>query len=151
MNKFYAYIYRLFVWLLILVFVIVYPMLISIYVFLPLLIGLMGYILILGIEENKLSYIFISLLYFLNLEANLSLPYFLTIVSTLLVYVVFYHNLLYFRKCHICKPVLSVILIDFVYLGCLLSYDFIYQYSSVKLDFILLYSLVVDMLVVVII
>ena len=135
--------------LLIWLFILFYPMLISIYVFLPLLIGVMGYIFILGIEEGKLHYVLMSMVYFLNLEVNLSLPFFLIVISTLLVYVMFYHKLTHFRKCKICKPIMSVILLDVVYLGCLLSYDFIFQSTSVVLDTILLYSLIVDILVVV--
>lgn len=134
----------------IIAFIVFYPMLISIYVFLPLLIGVMGYVMILGIEKGRLHYILFALIYFVNLEANLSLPLFLTTISTLLMYVMFYHNLTHFRRCQVCKPILSVLLLDFIYLGCILSYDFIFQSTSVVLDTILLYSLIVDVLVVVI-
>ena len=137
-------------WIAVLIFIIFYPMLISIYVFLPLLIGVMGYVFIQGIEKGKTRYIFIAIIYFINLEVNLSLPFFLIFISSLLVYVLFYHSLLYFRKCRICRPVLSVLLIDAVYLGSLLSYDFIFQTNSIVLDNILLYSLIVDLLIVVI-
>ncbi len=137
-------------WLSLFVFVIFYPMFISIYVFLPLFIGVMGYILIQGIEQRKTHYVFITIIYFINLEANLSLPFFLIFISSLLVYLLFYHSLLYFRKCKICRPVLSVLLIDTVYLGSLLFYDFIFQTHSIVLDNILLYSLIVDLLIVVI-
>ena len=150
MDKVYYFLHRPFLWIAILIFIAFYPMLISIYVFLPLLIGIMGYVMIMGIEEGKLHYILIAMIYFINLEVNLSLLFFLTIISTLLMYVLFYHNLTYFRSCQICKPILSVILIDLVYLGLLLAYDFIFQSSSIVLDNILLYSLVVDILVVVI-
>jgi len=150
MDKVYYFLHRPFLWIAILIFIAFYPMLISIYVFLPLLIGIMGYIMIMGIEDGKLHYILIAMIYFINLEVNLSLLFFLTIISTLLMYVLFYHNLTYFRSCQICKPILSVILIDLVYLGLLLAYDFIFQSSSIVLDNILLYSLVVDILVVVI-
>ncbi len=137
-------------WLLIAIFVAFYPMLISIYVFLPLFIGLMGYMMINGIEKGRWSYIFVSLIYFINLEANLSLPFFLTVIATLLVYVLFYHNLSYFRRCVICAPVITVFLIDMLYLGIILGYDFIFQTQSIILDKILLYSLIVDILIVVI-
>ncbi len=139
-----------FIWLAVLLFIIFYPMLISIYVFLPLLIGVMGYILMQGIEKGKIHYIFISLVYFINLEVNLSLPFFLIVISSLLVYVLFYHSLIHFRDCMICRPVLSVLLIDGVYLGSLLAYDFIFQTNSIVLDNILLYSLIIDLLIVVI-
>jgi len=137
-------------WLLVAVFIAFYPMLISIYVFLPLFIGLMGYMMINGIEKGRWSYIFVSLIYFVNLEANLSLPFFLTLIATLLVYVLFYHNLGYFRRCAICAPVITVFLIDLLYLGIILGYDFIFQTQSIILDKILLYSLIVDILIVVI-
>jgi len=150
MDTFYKTIHLPLIWISVLFFIVFYPMLISIYVFLPLLIGVMGYILIQGIEKGKTHYIFIAIIYFINLEVNLSLPFFLIFISALLVYVLFYHSLLYFRKCRICRPVLSVLLIDAVYLGSLLSYDFIFQTNSVVLDTILLYSLIVDLLIVVI-
>ncbi|CAA6825058.1 MAG: Unknown protein [uncultured Sulfurovum sp.] len=126
-----------------------YPMFISIYVFLPLLVGTMGYILILGIEKERMLYVMMALVYFLNLEANLSLPFFLTIIATLLIYVLFDNNLTFIRNCNLCRPVIYVVMIDIFYLGSLLAYDFIFQASSVVLDTILLYSLIVDMLVVV--
>jgi len=150
MDTFYKTIHLPLIWISVILFIIFYPMLISIYVFLPLLIGIMGYVLMQGIEKGKFSYIFIAILYFINLEVNLSLPFFLTIISCLLVYVLFYHHLTHFRRCRICRPVLSVLLLDAIYLGSLLSYDFIFQSHSIVLDNILLYSLVVDLLVVVI-
>ena len=151
MDKFNRSLILSFIWLSVLLFIIFYPMLISIYVFLPLLIGVMGYILIQGIEKGKISYIFVAILYLVNLEVNLSLPFFLTIISSLLMYVLFYQSLTHFRECVICRPVLSVLLIDAVYLGSLLSYDFIFQTNSIVLDNILLYSLIIDLLIVVII
>ncbi|RRS29857.1 MAG: hypothetical protein P794_09920 [Epsilonproteobacteria bacterium (ex Lamellibrachia satsuma)] len=150
MSKFHKSLIASFLWLSILIFIVFYPMLISIYVFLPLFIGVMGYLLIQGIEQGRTSYIFIAIIYFINLETNLSLPFFLIIISTLLVYVLFYRSLIHFHKCKICGPLLIVLLIDMVYLGNLLAYDFIFQCSSIVLDNILLYSLIVDLLVVVI-
>jgi hypothetical protein len=142
---------RLIVWIAMVLFIVFYPMLISIYVFLPLLIGVMGFILIEGIERGKIHYIIVSIIYFLNLEINLSLPFLLTIISSLSVYALFYKYLNYFRKCAICKPVIAVLIIDLSYLGLLLFNDFVMQTHSIVLDNILLYSLVVDLLVVVII
>ena len=150
MDTFYKTIHLPLIWISVLFFIVFYPMLISIYVFLPLLIGVMGYILIQGIEKGKTHYIFIAIIYFINLEVNLSLPFFLIFISVLLVYVLFYHSLIHFHECMICRPVLSVLLIDAVYLGSLLSYDFVFQTNSVVLDTILLYSLIVDLLIVVI-
>jgi len=150
MDKVHYILHRPILWISILIFIIFYPMLISIYVFLPLLIGIMGYTMIIGIEEGKFYYILIAMIYFTNLEVNLSLLFFLTTISTLLMYVFFYHSLTYFRTCQICKPILSVILIDFIYLILLLAYDFVFQTSSIVLDNILFYSLIVDILMVII-
>jgi len=136
------------VWLIAVLFIVFYPMLISIYVFLPLFIGVIGYIFIKGIDENKIFYVLFSLIYFLNLEVNLSLPFFLTLIVSLIVYLFFYHHLNYFRKCIICRPILSVLLIDGLYLLSLLAYDFIFQTHTIVLDNILYYSLVVDLLTV---
>ncbi len=149
MDKFYNSLHIFLLWLSVLLFIIFYPMLISIYVFLPLLIGVMGYILIQGIDKKKTHYILLSIVYFINLEVNLSLPFFLTIIASLLVYILFYHSLTYFNKCRICRPLLSVLFIDTLYLGGILSYDFIFQTNSIVLDNILLYSFIVDLLIVV--
>lgn len=139
-----------FLWLLGLFFILLYPMLISIYVFLPLLIGAMGYLLVYGLDKGKISFVLLAIIYMLNVEINLSLPLFLILISTLLFYVLVYPYLKYFRKCQVCRPLLSVLFLDIIYLMCLFSYDFIFQTKSIVLDEILLYSLIVDMLVVVI-
>jgi hypothetical protein len=149
-KKVHGSITKFMITMLALIFILFYPMLISIYVFLPLLIGIMGYALLRGIEKGNFFYIMISTLYFINLEVNLSLPYFLTIISTLLVYVLIYPYFTHFKRCNICRPILSVLFLDGVYLGSLLFYDFIFQSHSIVLDNLLLYSLIVDLLVVVI-
>jgi len=133
-----------------LVFVSFYPMFISIYVFLPLFIGAMSFLLIEGVDRSKPLYSLLAVLYMINLEVNLSLPLFLIVITTLLFYVILYPYLKHFRKCKICRPLLSVILLDLIYLGTLLAYDFIFQTQTIMLDTILLYSLIVDMLIVVI-
>lgn len=139
-----------FLWLLGLFFILFYPMLISIYVFLPLLIGAMGYLLVYGLDKGKISFVLLAIMYMLNVEINLSLPLFLILISTLLFYILVYPYLKYFRKCQVCRPLLSVLFLDIIYLMCLFSYDFIFQTKSIVLDEILLYSLIVDMLIVVI-
>ena len=132
--------------LLVISFVIFYPMFISIYVWLPLFIGMAGYFLMQGIEKGRIGYILFPVVYFINLEANLSLPLFLTIIATLLVYQLIYSKLHYFKQCHLCRVLLSTVSLDILYLLLLLSYDFIFQTSSIGLDMILLYSLSVDFL-----
>ena len=137
-------------WLLGIFFVLFCPMLISIYVFLPLFIGAMGYLLVHGLDKNKASIVLLAIVFTLNLEINLSLPLFLILISVLLFYIFLYPYLKHFQRCKLCKPILSVFFLDIIYLICLFSYDFIFQTQSIVLDKILLYSLIVDMLVVVI-
>jgi len=135
-------------WVLFIIFILFYPMLISIYVFLPLFIGFSSYIFILGLENEKNSLLVLALIYTLNLEVNLSLPLFLTVISSLLFYLLVYPYLKYFRRCSICRPLLSVIILDLMYLGTVFFYDFVLQTQSIYLDKILLYSLIVDMIMV---
>ncbi len=136
-------------YLLITFFILFYPMFISIYVFLPLFIGAMSYILLQGLEKKKPLYILIASIFLINLEINLSLPLFLSIITTLLFYVTLYPSLMHFRRCKLCKALISVLVLDFLYLAALFTFDFIFQIDSITLDSILLYSLVVDLLVVV--
>jgi len=128
-------------------FILFYPMFISIYVFLPLMIGIMGFLMIKGIEKHKISYILIPFLYLINLEINLSLPIFLTLVSILTVYVIYINSFIYKIKCNICKAIFITSYIDILYLGLLLGYDFIFQTKSIVIDEILLYSLIIDLII----
>ena len=135
-------------WIIVVSFVIFYPMLISIYVFLPLMIGFMGYVLIMGIDKPSISYALISLVYLINLEVNLSLPLFLSVLTVILFYVTIYPHLHILKKCKVCIPLLSVVFIDLIYFIMLLGYDIIFGESSIVIDQLLLYSLVADMLMV---
>jgi hypothetical protein len=135
-------------WIMVVSFVIFYPMLISIYVFLPLMVGLMGYVLILGIDKSRMSYVLVSLVYLVNLEVNLSLPLFLSVLTVILFYITIYPHLHILKKCKICIPLLSVIFIDLMYFIMLLGYDMIFGESSIVIDQLLFYSLIADMLMV---
>jgi len=148
MNHFFKFLEVSLLWLGIALFVFFYPMLISFYVFFPLLIGLMSYLLIEGIEKEKLSYILVAVVYLLNLEVNLSLPLLLAFISALLFYLLFYPALSQFKRCYMCKSLLSVLILDLMYFAWLVLYGFIFETQSITLDSILMYSLLVDMLVV---
>jgi len=147
MDSLTLFLHKSLLWMVVILFILFYPMLISIYVFLPLFIGIMGYFLIVGIERGKLSYMVISLLYLINMDINLSLPFFLVSIAILFVYIFFYPHFVHFRKCKVCTPFLTVLMIDLVYLGSLLAYDFVFQTDNIVLDDILLYPLIVDLLV----
>lgn len=136
---------------LLLIFVFIYPMLISMHVFLPLMIGVVTYFFIKGLESQNRFLIGITLFYMMNLEVNLSLPVFLIFVVAMLFYFIIYPLLTHFRECKICKPVISVVVVDGLYLSFLLLYDFIFQTKSIVLDdMFLIYSLVVDLLLAVV-
>ncbi len=150
MHTFINLMYSFLIWFLIITFILFYPMLISIYVFLPLFIGVGGYIFIVGINQKKWHHVLLTILYFINLEVNLSLPFFLMILSTLIVYTIFYTKLAQVKRCKICAKILLVLLLDIVYLASLLGYDFIFQTSSIGVDTLLAYSLIVDLLAVMI-
>jgi len=131
-------------------FIIFYPMMVSIYVFMPLLIGFFGYMLLTGIYQNKFFYILVSFVYLLNLELNLSLPIFMSIISILVVYLLFVYFKIFLLKCNICKSVIGIVLVDLVYFGFILLYDFIFQTTSIVIDELLLYSFVVDLIMVIV-
>lgn len=136
-------------WMLLIFVAFIYPMFVSIYVFLPLFIGTAGYMFVIGYERDRPSFSYLAIFYMLNMEINLSLPIFLILIASLLFYRLIYFRLLYVRNCSLCKPVLSVLFINLIYFGILLTYDFIFQTQSIVLDEILIYSLIVDMLTVV--
>ena len=135
---------RLILGLFLTVFVILYPMLISIYVFLPLFIGYAGWLLVRGIEGEGVGYILIPLVYLVNLEINLSLPLMLVVIAVLLYYLTLYERVRVLRKCRVCVAVISVISIDVYYLGILMMYDLLMDTSSIAVDSLLWYSLLAD-------
>ncbi len=120
------------------------------YVYLPLFIGFAGYLIIRGIDGYGLFYIWFPLIYLINLEANLSLPMFLSLFAVFLFYLTFYEKIRYLKRCPVCVGLLSVITIDLYYFGILLGYDFIFDTSSIFINSLLIYSLVFDLLFVVI-
>jgi len=144
LNPFWKALY----WIAVILFVVFYPMMVSIYVFLPLMIGFMGYAMVVGIDRPRVSYLVVSLVYLINLEVNLSLPLFLTVLTVIIFYIAIYPHIHIFKKCKVCIPLISVISIDLLYLILLLGYDMIFGESSIVVDQLLLYSLIVDMLLV---
>lgn len=130
--------------LLLTVFVILYPMLVSIYVFFPLFIGFSGWMILLGIEGKGPLYVLIPLIYLVNLEINLSLPLLMTLFATLFYYLTLFDRVMILKKCKYCVAVLSVLLIDLYYLGSLMVYDLLMDTSSIVIDKLLWYSLIAD-------
>jgi len=130
--------------LLIAAFILFYPMLVSIYVTLPLFIGFAGYLMLQGIEGKGWRYILFPLLYLLNLEVNLSLPMFLSVLAVLIYRIFVYPSVLFLKRCPLCVALISVLSIDLLYFGLILGYDFIFDTRSIEVNPLLLYSLSMD-------
>ena len=131
--------------------VIIYPMLISIYVTLPLFVGFVGLMLVIGVDEEKYLYIILSLIYMLNLEINLSLPILLLPISVFIFYIYFKDKLDFIKLCSVCVYIATVVLINLIYFFLLFCYDFITSQSSVNYDSFILFSIVYDIIAAVLI
>ena len=138
-------------WIFIGLIIILYPILISIHVYLPLFIGFAGYMIVFGLEGHGMRYVWLPLLYLTNLESNLSMPIFMALLAVLLYYLTIYKKVNILKRCPICVGMLSVIFIDLYYVVLLLVYDFVFDTASVVMDTLLLYSLAYDMIFVVLI
>ena len=133
-------------WLSVALFVLYYPILISVYVKLPLFIGYAGYLLVLGMEGGRgYRFVALALIYLLNLEANLSLPLLLTLLAVFIYYLFIYRGVMILKRCRVCVALISVILIDLIYFALIVGYDFIFEGSSIEINSLLLFSLVMDM------
>jgi len=131
--------------------VIIYPMLISIYVTLPLFVGFVGLMFVIGIDEEKYLYITLSLIYMINLEINLSLPILLLPISVFIFYVYIKDRLDFLKLCNVCIYISTVILINLIYFFLLFIFDSITGQSSVNYDSFLLFSVVYDIIAAVLI
>lgn len=126
--------------------VIVYPMLISMYVTLPLFVGFAGLMLVIGAEEDRYIYILFSLMYMINLEVNLSLPIFLLPIAVSIFYIFIKDRLSFLKLCNICIFISTVILINLIYFFLLFVYDSITGQSSVNYDSFILFSIIYDVI-----
>ena len=127
-------------------FVLFYPFLVSMYPMLPPLIGLVGYIIIYNLDKNPI-YALSGFFYLLNLELNSSLPLFLTTFIIIMIYIFLYSGLKLLIRCHVCLLFALMILIDFSYYMGLFLYDFVFNTSSVLGDVLLVYYIVIDILI----
>jgi len=119
-------------------------MLVSIYVTMPLFIGFAGYLILQGLDGKGWRYILFPLLYLLNLEINLSLPLLLSLLAVLAYYLFLYPSVLFFKRCRVCVALISVLSIDLIYFGLIMTYDFIFEIQSIQVNLLLLYSLTMD-------
>ena len=141
-------VFKIIFWLII---VLLYPMLISIYVTLPLFIGFAGLIFIIGIEKERLLSILFAIVYMLNLEINLSLPLFLLLISTTIFYIFFNNKLHFLKLCRICVYLLTVVSINLIYFFILTLYDIVTHQHSINYDGLIVISIIYDIIAAVLI
>jgi len=127
-------------------FVVLYPLLKSMYPILPPLIGLAGYIFITNIETNKFFAIS-ALFYLLNLDLNLTLPLLLSAFMIGLILILVYEPLKRLVRCKVCLLFALMAIIDFVYYMSIFIYDFIFNTSTAIGDMLLVYYIIVDILI----
>lgn len=126
--------------------VVAYPILVSIYTMLPPLIGLVGYIIISNVDKNKV-YALSGMLYLVNLDLNLTLPMLLSIFVIVMIYIFLYENLKLLIRCRVCLLFILIVMVDFFYYMSLFIYDIVFNTSTVIGDILLVYYIVVDIFV----
>jgi len=126
--------------------VVAYPILVSIYTMLPPFIGLVGYIIITNIDKNRV-YALSGMLYLVNLDLNLTLPMLLSIFVIVMIYVLLYKNLKLLIRCRVCLLFILITMVDLFYYMSLFLYDFMFNTSTVIGDMLLVYYIVVDIFV----
>ena len=126
-------------------FVLIYPLFVSMYTMLPPFIGLAGYVLIIYIEKEK-TYFLAPLFYLLNLDLNLSLPLLLSLFIIMLVYMFIYSPLKRLVRCKVCFLFALIVILDALYYLSLFIYDFIFTTTTVLADMLLVYYIVIDIL-----
>lgn len=129
--------------ILLFLFVLIYPVLVSIYITLPPFIGLVGYLIMINMSRNKLLALS-GFFYLLNLELNLTLPILLSIFVVVMVHIFFYSKLKRLIRCRYCLLFVLIISIDFFYYMSLFMYDFMFNTSTIIGDVLLVYYILVD-------
>ncbi|NPA61153.1 MAG: hypothetical protein GXO06_02575, partial [Epsilonproteobacteria bacterium] len=112
-------------WVLSVSFMMFYPMLVSMYPLLPPLIGLIGVIIIFNLEKDVVRTL-VAMLYLINLDLNLGLPFMLSIFSILIINTFVYPNAKLIIRCKSCLLIFLLFLIDIFYYSNLFVYDFIF-------------------------
>ena len=123
-----------------------YPFLVSIYTMLPPLIGLAGYIIIVNIDRNKI-YALSGMIYLLNLELNLTLPILLSIFVVVMIYIFLYYRLKLLIRCQVCFMFSMIVIVDTLYYLTLFLYDAMFQTTTVVGDMMLVYYIIVDIFI----
>lgn len=130
-------------------FVVIYPALVAIYQVLPLFIGFFGFLLFDGIEKNRVFTILLAIVYLIHIETDLHLPYFLSIMASLIAFLLLYGKLGFLKECRLCRSLVATVVIDAIYFGLLLGYDALFGAETLKATFLYGYSAIIDLVAVV--
>ena len=133
-------------WLSLFSFAIIYPMLTSVYTFLPPLIGIVGLFIIYNMERNRL-YAFLGMLYLLNLDFNASLPILLSLIVIVLIYILIYPSAKLILNCKKSLALFLIMFINLLYYASLFMYDFIFSLDTIVADSTLIFYIIVDLMI----
>jgi len=133
-------------WVFIVSFTLFYPMLVSMYPLLPPLIGIVGVYIILKLEKDVVKTLF-AMVYLMNLDLNLGLPFILSIFSILTINTFVYPSAKLIISCRSCLIVFLIFLIDVFYYFNLFLYDFIFSGETIIANSMLWFYILVDITV----
>jgi len=133
-------------WVFTISFMLFYPMLVSMYPLLPPLIGLVGIVIILNLEKDVVKTLF-AMLYLINLDLNLGLPFMLSIFSILLINTFVYPNAKLVIRCKSCLMVFLVFLIDVFYYTNLFIYDLVFNTQTIIANSMLWFYILIDIII----
>jgi len=123
-----------------------YPMLVSIYPLLPPFIGIAGLVIIYNTDKN-IVYPLSGMLYLVNLDLNLTLPFLLSIFSAIFIKIFIYSPAKLMIRCKVCLNLFMILLVDaFYYIG-LFLYDIILDTKTIVADPILTYYILSDFII----
>jgi len=126
--------------------VFLYPMLVSIYTLIPPLVGIAGLVIIYNINKN-IIYTTAAMLYLINLDFNLALPFMLSIFSVVVIKILVYPTAKLLIRCRVCLALLMIIFIDGFYYINLFIYYFTVNANTVVADSMLCIYILFDIII----
>ena len=135
-----------FEWTLLGFIVFLYPMLVSIYPLVPPLIGIAGLVILYNINKNVI-YTTASMLYLVNLDFNLALPFMLSIFSIVIIKIMIYPTAKLLIRCKVCLALLMILFIDSFYYINLFIYDFMISSNTILADSMLFVYILFDIII----
>ena len=126
--------------------VFLYPMLVSIYTLIPPLVGIAGLVIIYNINKN-IIYTTAAMLYLVNLDFNLALPFMLSISSVVVIKILVYPTAKLLIRCRVCLALLMIMFIDSFYYINLFIYDFMISSDTVIADSMLFVYILFDIII----